>query len=224
MKTLFVRKNAPTEGLSRKTWGPDLLKLKAVGDAGPGTFEGYGAVYGNIDRDNEIIAKGAFADSLAAFVRDGFIAKAHKWEEGIATIDEAREDEYGLFIRCTFHGDEDSQETRVKTMERIQRGKSVGLSVGFMPEAWEWDDEKGIRTITRATLYEVSIVTVPCNPMAQVIAAKSGQPTAPNGAQPPTGATTPPAPADRSGDGVAEMGALELEHLLFESRRLGVAV
>lgn len=160
--------------LIRKSWLPEALKLnfKAAGD-GPGGFEGYGAVYGNVDRDTEIIAKGAFADSLPAFVRDGFIAEAHEWECGVATVLDAREDDYGLFLSAQFHTDSDSQSVRVRTMERIERGKSVGLSVGFMPIEWSWDEQSGVRTITKADLYEVSIVTVPANPMAQVIAAKS---------------------------------------------------
>lgn len=161
--------------LIRKSWAQEAQKLtfKAADEGSPGAFEGYGAVFGNVDRDTEIIAKGAFSESLAAFVRDGFIACAHEWDEGIATVDDAFEDDYGLYIKCTFHSDDESQATRTKTMERLDRGKSVGLSVGFMPLEWSWDAEGQVRTITKAELYEVSIVTVPANPMAQVVAAKS---------------------------------------------------
>jgi HK97 family phage prohead protease len=173
---VFKNATAPA-ALTRKEFdfASQKVAFKAPSTSGdPGTFEGYGAVYGNVDRDNEIIAPGAFAESLPAFIRDGFIACAHEWDEGIATVEDAYEDGYGLYIKCQFHGDSDSQATRIKTMERIDRGKSVGLSVGFMPETWAWDEETGIRTITKATLYEVSIVTVPCNPLAQVVSAKSG--------------------------------------------------
>lgn len=174
----MVFKNAnPSTTLSRKSYEATAQKIafKAPSGAGdPGGFEGYGAVYGNIDRDNEIIAPGAFAESLPAFIRDGFIACAHEWDEGVATVEAAYEDDYGLYIKCLFHGDAESQGSRIKTMERIERGKSVGLSVGFMPETWAYDEETGVRTITKATLYEVSIVTVPCNPLAQVVSAKSG--------------------------------------------------
>jgi hypothetical protein len=40
------------------------LEVKAGGL--PGEFEGYGAVFGNTDRDGDVVAKGAFVDSLKA--------------------------------------------------------------------------------------------------------------------------------------------------------------
>lgn len=161
--------------LVRKSWLAEAQKLvfKAASADTPGGFEGYGAVFGNVDKDTEIIAKGAFSASLPGFIRDGFIACAHDWDEGIATILDAHEDDYGLYLAAEFHSDDESQASRVKTMERISRGKTVGLSVGFMPIEWSWDDQAGIRTITKAELFEVSIVTVPSNPMAQVIAVKN---------------------------------------------------
>lgn len=39
-----------------------LLEVKA--DGAPGTFEGYGAVFGNTDRDGDVVARGAFSQSL----------------------------------------------------------------------------------------------------------------------------------------------------------------
>lgn len=178
MPTIYRFKNAPTPpSLQRKEFdfSAQKIQVKAAGDGnGPGTFEGYGAVYGNVDRDNEIIAPGAFAESLPAFIRDGFIACAHDWEEGVATVNDAFEDSYGLYIKCEFHSDDESQALRIKTAERLERGKTVGLSVGFSVDAWSYDETSGVRTITKATLYEVSIVTVPANPLAQVVSAKSG--------------------------------------------------
>lgn len=173
----IVIKNAtaPTT-LTRKEFdfASQKVAFKAPSAAGdPGMFEGYGAVYGNVDRDNEIIAPGAFGESIPAFIRAGFIADAHKWDKDIATVVDAFEDGYGLYIKCQFLPDEDSQEVRVKTAAKIDRGKDVGLSVGFMPDEWSYDEQSGVRTITKATLYEVSIVTVPCNPLAQVVSAKS---------------------------------------------------
>jgi hypothetical protein len=42
------------------------LKLEVKAGPEPGTFEGYGAVFGNRDRDGDIVQKGAFAESLKA--------------------------------------------------------------------------------------------------------------------------------------------------------------
>jgi uncharacterized protein len=157
----------------RKQFAPESLRLdlKALGE-GMGSFSGYGAVYGNVDRDEEVILPGAFAASLDSFVRDGFIGVAHDWDDSVATIKSASEDSYGLLIDCEFHGDSESQAQRQKMLERLERGKTVGLSVGFRVLEWGYDEEKEVRTIIRGDLYEVSIVTVPANPLAVVGAAK----------------------------------------------------
>lgn len=161
----------------RKLWTPEATKVKAAAGEGPGGFQGYGAVYGNIDRDEEIIAPGAFADSLRAFVRDGFIGEAHDWDRPVATIDDAVEDAYGLMIAATYHTDPASQSVRTYTNERLERGKSVGLSVGFRMLEWSYDEEADRLTITKGDLFEVSIVTVPANPLAGIMSGKGWKPS-----------------------------------------------
>jgi hypothetical protein len=75
-------------------------------------------------------------------------------------------------------GTQDAGQQR-RTKERLDRGKSVGLSVGFRVQEWtaneDVTDRWGMpqRTITKAELFEVSIVTVPSNPLATVTGAKS---------------------------------------------------
>lgn len=254
MNRRLIFKNATAASLTRKEYdfASQKVAFKAPSAAGdPGSFEGYGAVYGNVDRDNEIIAPGAFAESLPAFIRAGFIADAHKWDEDIATVVDAVEDGYGLYIKCQYLPDEDSQAARIKTAAKIERGKDVGLSVGFMPEEWSWNEETGVRTITKATLYEVSIVTVPCNPLAQVVSAKSA------GSVPATvrefekflrdagfskekacaiaskgfacgmqDEPTPPPPGDPDGGNDDEQGAAETEllYLQFQAQHKGMRV
>lgn len=159
----------------RKLWTPESTRVKAAGD-GAGGFQGYGAVYGNVDRDEEIIAPGAFADSLPAFIRDGFIGEAHDWDRPIATIDDAVEDAYGLMISASYHSDPASQAVRTYTNERLERGKSVGLSVGFRMREWTYDEEADRLTITKGDLFEVSIVTVPANPLAGIVSGKGWKP------------------------------------------------
>lgn len=149
------------------------LKMLGVDGEGTGGFGGYGAVYGNIDRDEEILAQGVFAESLPDFLANGFIAEAHDWRCPVATVAAAREDDLGLYLEAEFHSDPASQAVRTRTAERLARGQSVGLSVGFRPEVWEYDEEKDLVTITKGELFEVSIVTVPANPLARVSAAKA---------------------------------------------------
>lgn len=153
--------------------------LKMAGDdAGPGSGAGYGSVYGNADRDEEIMSPGVFADSLAGFLRDGFLGVGHDWKSGVGTISEAREETAGLFLSWEWHTDPEAQMYRKRVAERIARGKSVGLSVGFRVQESSLNEEvldkygRPQRTITKAELFEVSVVTVPANPLAQVMEAK----------------------------------------------------
>lgn len=50
------------------------MATKSVFDnpvAGVGTFSGYGSVFGNVESYREIVAPGAFAESLAAIKASG---------------------------------------------------------------------------------------------------------------------------------------------------------
>lgn len=146
-------------------------------DDGFGGFTGYASTFGNVDRGGDVVMKGAFEDSLEAFKRDGFIAIGHNWAtSGIATIKEAYEDERGLYVDADFHSTPDAQAERTKIKERLDRGKSVGLSIGFKIEAkgQRRNDKIKARELTKIALFEVSVVTVPMNAEAQAATAKSG--------------------------------------------------
>jgi len=146
-------------------------QFKSFADtSGSGAFEGVAAVFGNIDRQNDIIQKGAFKN-LDAFVRDGFIASAHDWSEPIGIIDKAYETAEGLVVSGRFHSTKRAQDTRAIVNERLADGKSVAMSIGFQINDQDFKD--GIRTLSDVELFEVSIVTVPANPLARMTAVKS---------------------------------------------------
>jgi HK97 family phage prohead protease len=146
-------------------------QVKLLGD-GAGSLEGYASTFGNWDSVNERPAKGAFTRHLADFLNDGFIAIGHDWNAlPIATPTEAKEDEHGLFVRADFHSTPEAQAARTVNTERIQRGKSVKLSIGYEV----LDDEylaDGGRLLKEIKLYEWSVVTVPANQLAAVTGAK----------------------------------------------------
>lgn len=174
---LPAREKRRVEPVRHKTYLPDLSRLKMeLNSSETGSFSGYGSVFGNIDSDEEIMAPGAYKETLADFIRDGFIGIGHDWKSGVATIKSASEDSYGLYLEAEFHGDAESQLYRQRVNERLSRGKSVGLSVGFRIAAYEWNEDESTLTITKAELFEVSIVTVPANSKAGVLSAKSGYP------------------------------------------------
>ena len=150
------------------------LQLKAIGaDAAPGTFEGYGSVYGVEDSYNEIVAPGAFTESLAELTAKGRkvpVLWAHMGSEPIGVYDEITEDEQGLFVKGRLLIDEVA---RAKEIHALIRANAVsGLSIGYWIRESSYDEKTNIRTLTKLDLIEVSLVTFPANDEARVEAVK----------------------------------------------------
>jgi HK97 family phage prohead protease len=153
----------------RKTCSLAEFKLSEEGDGG---FSGYASTFGNKDRAGEIVMPGAFAKCQDEFKRDGFIAVGHNWAGlPVATITDCYEDRKGFFIQCEFHSTPEAQAARCVVRERIDRGKSVGLSIGY--EVKEKERTAAGLLLKELHVFETSIVTVPCNPEANATGAKS---------------------------------------------------
>lgn len=149
----------------------EAVDIKMGGDDGAGEIAGYASTFGNFDDVGERVIKGAFAAHLPAFLKDGFIAVGHNWSTlPIATPIEANEDEHGLFVRAAFHSTPDAQHARTVIRERLERGKSVKLSIGYEVLADDYTDEG--RLLKDVRLFEWSYVTVPANQMASVTGVK----------------------------------------------------
>lgn len=132
-------------------------------DSSHGGFEGYGSLFGVLDQGGDIVDKGAFSGSLSEFVKDGFISLGHDWNGlSIGTVTDAGEDEHGLYLRTEYHSTTLAQDARRVAQERLARGKSVGLSIGFgiKPGGMKSEDD-GIRHLTDLHLFEVAQVNVP---------------------------------------------------------------
>lgn len=137
-----------------------------------GEFTGYCSVYGVVDRANEIVAKGSFIN-LNEFLTDGFVAIGHDWDSlPIASIKAWDDDDYGLKVTVDFHSTPKAQEARQFVLERLERGKSVSLSIGYRVLADEYNTE-GIRILKSIELFEFSVVNVPANPKAVIVSSKS---------------------------------------------------
>lgn len=170
-------------GIERKTL--DLVG-GSVTDDGHGTLTGHGAAFGNVDRQRDMILPGAFKDTLSAFERDGFLAWNHAWDQPIATIQQAHEDSHGLALTAEFHSTPDAQRARTIAQERLARGKSMALSIGYGINPGGAEHTKDARLLKSLHLYEVSLVAVPANDQALVTAAKA-YPLAGMDAEPPEG-------------------------------------
>ena len=167
-------------------------------------IRGAAAVMGNLDRGGDVIYPGAFKSALKGFLKDGFVPVGHDWESlAVAMPVDAKESGTELVAEAEFHTTQAAQDARTVCVERLARGLSVGLSIGFGLRS---DDrfwfENGAQLIKHAEdtkqdlnlfdvkaikahknycrgimnvsdLYEFSIVSVPMNPKAQATAAKS---------------------------------------------------
>jgi HK97 family phage prohead protease len=148
------------------------FEVKDVSD--DGVFEGYGSIFGNVDSYREIVAPGAFADSLKAWKESGKLPPVlwqHRSGEPIGPFVDMAEDGVGLKVKGQLLVN-DVQ--RAKEARALMKAKAVnGLSIGFVTRDDSYDKVTGIRTLKKVDLWEVSVVTFPANPAAQISSVKS---------------------------------------------------
>jgi HK97 family phage prohead protease len=147
------------------------------------TFEGYGAVFGNVDSCGDVILKGAFTETLADARTSGHwpaLLAQHGGFEAASNMplgvwQEMREDDHGLFVVGKFADTPRGLEAYT-LMKMTPRPAISGLSIGYTPIEWEnrSKPEDPRRKLKKVKLWEVSLVTFPANDKARVLAVKSG--------------------------------------------------
>lgn len=149
-------------------------EIKAVSD--DGLFSGYGSVFGNVDSYNEIVAPGAFAESLAETRAKGRtlpVLWQHRSGEPIGNwnIESMKEDDYGLFGSGNLWLD---AAPYAKVAYRGMQSKAItGLSIGYYVREDAFDEKTRVRTLKKLDLVEISIVTAPANDEARIDAVKA---------------------------------------------------
>lgn len=148
------------------------FEIKAVEE--DGIFEGRGSVFGNVDSYKEIVAPGAFTDTLAAWKAQNRLPPVlwqHRSGEPIGPHTDMEERADGLYVKGQLLVN-DVQ--RAKEARALMKAKAVnGLSIGFVTREDAYDRVTGIRTLKKVDLWEVSVVTFPANPAAQISSVKS---------------------------------------------------
>ena len=141
------------------------LKVKEANE--DGTFAGYGSVFGNVDGMSEIIEKGAFSDSLERHKKNG-TAPAMLWQHDfrqvIGKYTDVQEDDNGLYVEGQLAKTPRGKEA----LELLRMDALSGLSIGYIPQKFEIDEENDILTHKEVDLWEVSLVTFPANDKARV--------------------------------------------------------
>ena len=142
------------------------FQVKAVDDSG--VFSGYGSVFGVVDSYEEVVAPGAFKESLEGRVPS--LLWQHRSGEPIGVYTSVKEDAVGLHVE----GKLALKTTRgAEAYELLKMGAISGLSIGFMTREDSYDRVTGVRTLKKVDLWEVSLVTFPANDAARVANVKS---------------------------------------------------
>lgn len=148
------------------------LDLKSLTDTGQ--FSGYGSIFGNVDRGGDIVAKGAFAKSLAAWKKSGRnvpVLWQHQTDQPIGSWPVLKEDGIGLFGEAELWLD-DAPYARL-AYKGMSTKTITGLSIGYRVKEYNVDTETGIYTLKELDLVEISVVTNPMNDEARVADVKS---------------------------------------------------
>jgi HK97 family phage prohead protease len=151
--------------------------LKAVeGDGDSGTIEGYASTFGGQpDAYGDVIAPGAFAESLAAHRRAGtaplMLWGHNSFDPPIGNWTEFAEDGKGLWVK----GEVDLADPMGARVHRALKRKAMkGLSIGYETKDSETDPKRpGVRILKSVDLWEVSPVNFPAQPRASVDTVKS---------------------------------------------------
>ena len=147
------------------------FELKALSESG--SFEGYCSVFGVRDSYDEIVAPGAFTESLAAHKAAGTMPALlwqHRSAEPAGIWTGMVEDHIGLkgigqLALKTVRGQEAYELLKLKAI--------TGLSIGFVTREDSYDKVTGIRTLKKIDLWETSLVTFPANEAARVQGVKA---------------------------------------------------
>lgn len=150
------------------------FKAKDVTDAGG--FKGYASVFGNVDSYREIVAPGAFTESIERIKASGDplpVLWQHKSAEPIGGCDVLAEDEHGLYTEGWLMVNE---LVRAKEAHALMKRRVVkGLSIGYYVEDESWNEKERILTLKKVDLVEYSPVTFAANSLAFVTDVKAVQ-------------------------------------------------
>lgn len=165
---MFERKDTRFKGSIGNVAAFDIKQLSDEGE-----FEGYASVYGVIDLGGDIVQAGAFDESLrkrpAGKVK---MLLHHDTRRVVGVYDQMYSDSKGLFVKGRLLlGTQDGRETH----ELLKADALDGLSIGYRVNDHSYDRETDIRTIVKADLMEISIVTFPMNEQAMISAVKGEQ-------------------------------------------------
>lgn len=144
------------------------FELKEYSDE-KGIFKGYASIFGNVDDNNDRILQGAFTKSLKEDIHRIKILALHKQDElPIGKPITLQEQPKGLYIEGKI-----SDTTLGKDVKILMKDKVLSeLSIGYLPVD-TYHDDKGVRNIKEAHLFEISPVIWGMNSKTEITEYKS---------------------------------------------------
>ncbi|MEE5042911.1 HK97 family phage prohead protease [Pseudomonas alliivorans] len=145
------------------------FELKAVDEAG--NFEGYAAVFNNVDLGDDVILPGAF--TRVKTTRGGKLKLAlyHDLTRLVGSADYTQDD-HGLLLK----GKVNLAVSYARDAYELMKSEILdSMSIGFNTIKADFEDRAGrrVRIIKEAELWEASFVPFGMNPEAQVLTVKS---------------------------------------------------
>ncbi|MCV6576275.1 MAG: HK97 family phage prohead protease [Cohaesibacter sp.] len=146
------------------------LSVKDISEKGE--FAGYGSIFGNEDLYGDVVEKGAFVNSLKEKGSSGIkMLWQHDAHCPIGVFDKIEEDGKGLYVEGRLLIDVID---KAKEVYGLLTAKALdGLSIGYRTVRSNWDEKNNVRRLMEVDLWEISMVTFPCNLEATVTAVKS---------------------------------------------------
>jgi len=159
------------------------LEVKFADGGTPGAFEGYGAVFGNVDAYGDVIQKGAFKETLRDWNKSKKLPPMLSQHGGwmmsdmdaipIGVWEAMSEDDTGLYVKGRLIN-LDTEDGK-KLYGAMKEGALDGMSIGYRAKefALGTKPDEPRRTLKKIDLFEVSVVTFPANGKARVASVKT---------------------------------------------------
>lgn len=177
----FERKEPTFRVKQQAAFGLRELKFADDGDE-PGTFSGYGAVFGNIDDGGDQILKGAFKETLREWKRGNRAIKM-LWQHGGGWGDaefmlpigkwlDLAEDDHGLRVKGRLIALDTDIGRRLHAA--LKEGEIDQMSIGYsaLDVAYGTKPDEPRRKLKKLDLFEVSLVLFGMNDETSVDAVK----------------------------------------------------
>lgn len=156
-----------------------LVNIKADTEAGldEGQFTGYASVFGNKDSYGDVVAKGAFASTLAERKNGLPVYWQHRMDDpdmNIGKTIEATEDDHGLFVKVQLDLDT-PKGAQVHRLIKEGRVSQMSFAYDIVKQAevdgGPWNG--GHMELQELKLHEVSVVPIGANQETELLAVKT---------------------------------------------------